>query len=210
LRLVRKRNPIARSSRIPTRKEEERIVSFLRRWIERRYYGRLRSRPKNYMADKEALWSIGVIAHVVELRPELLPMGPKLKSITFLKAGEFKDTGNPAREDGLPPSATTFKPLINDMHTPIQSMRVARGERRKRVTSRLNLQWQSWTGDQAYSMKTGCTNRDFRRRRRRIPPMRWESRGSPVTVLAPIQAIGADFLIFGDVPNYLPQPAEAT
>src|SRR2546421_8038082 len=84
-------------------------------------------------ADKGSIvGSIGVIAQWVNYA-ELLQWA-KLKSIT-LKAGEFKDTGNPAREM-TPAEHEYLQGLINDMHTQfIQA--VAEGRKAKESDIRL-------------------------------------------------------------------------
>src|SRR5437868_4999240 len=95
-------------------------------------------------ADKGSIvGSIGVIAQWVNYA-ELLQWA-KLKSIT-LKAGEFKDTGNPAREM-TPAEREYLQTLIDNMHTQfIQA--VAEGRNVKETDIRVIANGKVWTGEQ--------------------------------------------------------------
>ena len=108
-------------------------------------------------ADKGSIvGSIGVIAQWVNYA-ELLQWA-KLKSIT-LKAGEFKDTGNPAREM-TPAEKEYLQGMIDNMHSQfIQA--VADGRKQKEADIRLIANGKVWTGEQAYSMKLVDQIADF-------------------------------------------------
>jgi len=150
-------------------------------------------------ADKGSIvGSIGVIAQWVNYA-ELLQWA-KLKSIT-LKAGEFKDTGNPAREM-TPAEREYLQSLINDMHTQfIQA--VAEGRKAKESDIRLIANGKVWTGDQAYSMKLVDQLADFEDAVKDTAKA-VGIKGEPSLVWPPKSRRSGLDLIFGDVSDYLP------
>jgi len=150
-------------------------------------------------ADKGSIvGSIGVIAQWVNYA-ELLQWA-KLKSIT-LKAGEFKDTGNPAREM-IPVERDYLQGLINDMHTQfIQA--VAEGRKAKESDIRLIANGKVWTGDQAYSMKLVDQLADFEDAVKDTAKA-VGIKGEPSLVWPPKSRRSGLDLIFGDVSDYLP------
>ncbi len=150
-------------------------------------------------ADKGSIvGSIGVIAQWVNYT-ELLQWA-KLKSIT-LKAGEFKDTGNPAREM-TPVERDYLQGLINDMHTQfIQA--VAEGRKAKESDIRLIANGKVWTGEQAYSMKLVDQLADFEDAVKDTAKA-VGIKGEPSLVWPPKSRRSGLDLIFGDVSDYLP------
>jgi protease-4 len=154
-------------------------------------------------ADKGSIvGSIGVIAQWVNYA-ELLQWA-KLKSIT-LKAGEFKDTGNPAREM-TPAEREYLQSLINDMHTQfIQA--VAEGRKAKESDIRLIANGKVWTGDQAYSMKLVDQLADFEDAVKDTAKA-VGIKGEPSLVWPPKSRRSGLDLIFGDVSDYLPTREE--
>src|SRR5260221_7858382 len=108
-------------------------------------------------ADKgSVVGSIGVIAEWVNYG-ELLHWA-KLHAIT-LKAGEFKDTGNPTREM-TPAEREYMQGLIDNMHTQfIQA--VADGRHAKEDDIRAIANGKVWTGEQAVSLQLVDQIADF-------------------------------------------------
>jgi protease IV len=150
-------------------------------------------------ADKGSIvGSIGVIAQWVNYA-ELLQWA-KLKSIT-MKAGEFKDTGNPAREM-TPAEREYLQALIDNMHTQfIQA--VAEGRNVKEADIRVIANGKVWTGEQALPMKLVDQLADFEDAVKDTaksvgikgePSLVWPARP---------RRSGLD-LLFGDVSDYLP------
>jgi protease-4 len=119
------------------------------------YY--ISSATNKIYADKGSIvGSIGVIAQWVNYG-ELLKWA-KLNEIT-MKAGEFKDTGNPTREM-TPAERAYFQGLIDDMHTQfIQA--VADGRHAKEGDIRAIADGKVWTGEQALPMKLVDQISDF-------------------------------------------------
>jgi len=150
-------------------------------------------------ADKGSIvGSIGVIAQWVNYG-ELLKWA-KLKDIT-MKAGEFKDTGNPAREM-TPAEQAYFQSLIDQMHTQfIQA--VAEGRKAKEADIRSIANGKVWTGEQAYSMKLVDQIADFEDAVKDTAKSVGIS-GEPTLVRPPKQKRTGLDLIFGDVSDYLP------
>src|SRR3982075_3937361 len=108
-------------------------------------------------ADKGSIvGSIGVIAEWVNYG-ELLHWA-KLHAIT-LKAGEFKDTGNPTREM-TPAEREYMQGLIDNMHTQFIKA-VADGRHAKEDDIRAIANGKVWTGEQAFSMKLVDQLADF-------------------------------------------------
>jgi len=103
---------------------------------------------KIYADEGSIVGSIGVMAQWVNYG-DLLKWA-KLKDVT-LKAGEFKDTGNPAR-DLTPAENTYMQGLIDDMHGQfIQA--VADGRKLKFDDVRAIANGKVWTGQQALPLK---------------------------------------------------------
>jgi len=103
---------------------------------------------KIYADEGSIVGSIGVISEWVNYE-ELLKWA-KLKQITF-KAGEFKDTGNPARPM-TPEEKQYLQSLIDNMHTQfIQA--VADGRHMKVEDVRAIANGKVWTGQEALAMK---------------------------------------------------------
>jgi protease-4 len=150
-------------------------------------------------ADKGSIvGSIGVIAQWVNYE-ELLRWA-KLKDIT-LKAGEFKDTGNPARPM-TPAEREYLQGMIDNMHT--QFIRaVAEGRKKNEADIRAIANGKVWTGEQAYSMTLVDQIADFEAVVKDTAKAVGIS-GEP-TLVRPRQErrTGLD-LLFGDVSDYLP------
>jgi protease IV len=150
-------------------------------------------------ADKgSVVGSIGVIAEWVNYG-ELLRWA-KLHAIT-LKAGEFKDTGNPTRE--MTPSEREYmQGLIDNMHTQfIQA--VADGRHAKEVDIRAIANGKVWTGEQAFSMKLVDQIADFEGAVKDTARAVNIS-GEPTLVYPPKTRRSGLDLLFGDVSDYLP------
>ncbi len=150
-------------------------------------------------ADKGSIvGSIGVIAQWVNYG-ELLQWA-KLKSIT-MKAGEFKDTGNPTREM-TPAEHEYLQSLIDNMHTQfIQA--VAEGRKAKEADIRLIANGKVWTGEQAYSMKLVDQIADFEGAVKDTAKA-VGIKGEPSLVWPPKSKRSGLDLVFGDVSDYLP------
>jgi protease IV len=150
-------------------------------------------------ADKGSIvGSIGVIAQWVNYG-ELLRWA-KLKDVT-MKAGEFKDTGNPAREM-TPAEREYIQNLIDGMHTQfIQA--VAEGRKAKEADIRSIANGKVWTGEQAYSLKLVDQITDFEGAVKDTAKAVGIS-GEPTLVRPPKQKRSALDLIFDDVSDYLP------
>ncbi len=150
-------------------------------------------------ADKGSIvGSIGVIAQWVNYG-ELLRWA-KLKDIT-MKAGEFKDTGNPAREM-TPAERDYLQSLIDSMHTQfIQA--VAEGRKRKEADVRAIANGKVWTGEQAFSMKLVDQIADFEGA---VKDTAKEVgiKGDPRLVYPPRRKRSGLDLVFDDVSDYLP------
>jgi len=150
-------------------------------------------------ADKGSIvGSIGVIAQWVNYG-ELLKWA-KLNAVT-MKAGEFKDTGNPAREM-TPAEREYLQGLIDDMHTQfIQA--VAEGRHAKEADIRAIADGKVWTGEQAADLKLVDQIADFE------DAVKDTARavnisGEPNLVWPPKEKRSGLDLLFGDVSDYLP------
>src|SRR6266550_1049737 len=150
-------------------------------------------------ADKGSIvGSIGVIAQWVNYG-ELLRWA-KLKDIT-LKAGEFKDTGNPARE--MTPSEHEYlQSLIDNMHTQFIKA-VADGRKAKEADIRSIANGKVWTGEQAFSMKLVDQLADFEETVKDTAKA-VGIKGEPSLVYPPKPRRSGLDLVFGDVSDYLP------
>jgi protease-4 len=124
----------------------------------------------------------------------------RLKDIT-MKAGEFKDTGNPAR-DMTPAEQAYLQSLIDNMHTQfIQA--VAEGRKAKAEDIRSIANGKVWTGEQAYSMKLVDQIADFEEAVRDTAKAVGIS-GEPTLVRPPKPKRSGLDLLFDDVSDYLP------
>ncbi len=150
-------------------------------------------------ADKGSIvGSIGVIAEWVNYGALL--RWAKLSPIT-MKAGEFKDTGNPTREM-TPAERAYMQSLIDNMHTQfIQA--VAEGRHLKEEDIRAIANGKVWTGEQAAPMKLVDQITDFEGAVKDTAKAVGIS-GEPTLVWPPkLRRSGLD-LLFGDVSDYLP------
>jgi protease-4 len=111
---------------------------------------------KIYADQGSIVGSIGVISQSINYG-ELLKWA-KLKDVT-MKAGLFKDTGNPAR-DMTPAEQEYLQTLINDMHGQFIGA-VAEGRKMKVEDIRAIADGKVWTGQQALSMKLVDQITDF-------------------------------------------------
>src|SRR5215831_17959809 len=119
------------------------------------YY--ISSATNKIYADKgSVVGSIGVIAQWVNYG-DLLKWA-KLKDVT-MKAGEFKDTGNPAR-DLTPAEQAYLQGLIDNMHTQFINA-VADGRHVKADDIRAIANGKVWTGEQAVGLKLVDQESDF-------------------------------------------------
>jgi len=161
------------------------------------YY--IASATNKIYADKGSIvGSIGVIAQWVNYG-ELLRWA-KLQAIT-MKAGEFKDTGNPAREM-TPAEREYFQGLIDAMHTQfIQA--VAEGRNAKEPDIRALADGKVWTGEQALSLKLVDQVADFESAVLDTAKAVGIS-GEPTIVRPPKQKRSGLSLLLDDVSDYLP------
>jgi len=150
-------------------------------------------------ADKGSIvGSIGVIAQWVNYG-ELLKWA-KLKDVT-MKAGEFKDTGNPAREM-TPAEREYLQSLIDRMHTQfIQA--VADGRHAKEDDIRAVANGKVWTGEEAFSMKLVDQITDFEGAVKDTAKAVGIS-GEPTLVRPPKPKRSGLDLLFDDASDYLP------
>jgi len=153
---------------------------------------------KIYADRGSIVGSIGVIAQWVNYG-ELLRWA-KLQAIT-MKAGEFKDTGNPAREM-TPAEREYLQGLIDGMHTQfIQA--VAEGRNAKEADIRAIANGKVWTGEQAFSLKLVDQVADFETAVLDTAKAVGIS-GEPTLVRPPKQKRSGLSLLFDDVSDYLP------
>ena len=153
---------------------------------------------KIYADNGSIVGSIGVIAQWVNYE-ELLRWA-KLKDVT-LKAGEFKDTGNPAREM-TPAEREYLQGMIDNMHTQfIQA--VAEGRHVKEEDIRPIANGKVWTGQQAHSMKLVDQIADFESAVKDTAKAVGIS-GEPTLVRPPRYRRSGLDLLFDDVSDYLP------
>ena len=151
-------------------------------------------------ADKGSIvGSIGVIAEWVNYG-ELLKWA-KLHAIT-MKAGEFKDTGNPTREM-TPAEREYFQGMIDNMHSQfIQA--VADGRHEKVEDIRAIADGKVWTGEQALPLKLVDQLADFEGAVKDTARAVNIS-GEPSLVWPPKERRpGVMDLFFGDISDYLP------
>jgi len=161
------------------------------------YY--IASATNKIYADKGSIvGSIGVIAQWVNYG-ELLKWA-KLNAIT-MKAGEFKDTGNPAREM-TPAERAYFQSLIDNMHTQfIQA--VADGRHAKTDDIRAIADGKVWTGEEAVPLKLVDQISDFEGAVKDTA-IAVNISGEPSLVWPPKEKRSLLRLLFDDVSDYLP------
>lgn len=161
------------------------------------YY--IASATNKIYADKGSIvGSIGVIAEWVNYG-ELLKWA-KLNAIT-MKAGEFKDTGNPTREM-TPAERAYMQSLIDNMHGQfIQA--VADGRHAKVDDIRAIADGKVWTGEEALPLKLVDELTDFEGAVKDTARAVNIS-GEPSLVWPPKERRSALDLLFGDVSDYLP------
>jgi protease-4 len=161
------------------------------------YY--IASATNKIYADKGSIvGSIGVIAEWVNYG-ELLKWA-KVNAIT-MKAGEFKDTGNPTREM-TPAERAYMQSLIDNMHGQfIQA--VADGRHAKVDDIRAIADGKVWTGEEALPLKLVDELTDFEGAVKDTARAVNIS-GEPSLVWPPKERRSALDLLFGDVSDYLP------
>jgi protease IV len=153
---------------------------------------------KIYADEGSIVGSIGVISEWVNYG-DLLRWA-KLKEIT-MKAGEFKDTGNPTR-DLTPAEQQYLQSLIDNMHTQfIQA--VADGRKLKVDDIRAIANGKVWTGQQALPMKLIDQVADFQAAVNDTAKS-VGIKGEPVLVRPERERKTLADLLFGDVSEYLP------
>jgi protease-4 len=153
---------------------------------------------KIYADEGSIVGSIGVISEWVNYG-DLLHWA-KLKAIV-MKAGEFKDTGNPTRE--MTPSEQQYlQGLIDNMHSQfIQA--VADGRKMKYQDVKVIADGKVWTGQQAASMKLIDQVADFQEAVKDTAKSVGIS-GEPTLVRPEKERKTVLDLLFGDVSQYLP------
>jgi protease IV len=153
---------------------------------------------KIYADEGSIVGSIGVISEWVNYQ-DLLKWA-KLKQIT-MKAGEFKDTGNPARE--LTPAEKQYlQSLIDNMH--MQFIRaVADGRKMKVEDVRQIADGKVWTGQQAFSMKMIDEVSDFEGAVKDTAKS-VGIKGEPTLVRSERDRKTVLDLLFGDISEWLP------
>jgi protease-4 len=153
---------------------------------------------KIYADEGSIVGSIGVISEWVNYG-DLLHWA-KLKAIV-MKAGEFKDTGNPTRE--MTPSEQQYlQSLIDNMHSQfIQA--VADGRKMKYQDVKVIADGKVWTGQQAASMKLIDQVADFQAAVKDTAKSVGIS-GEPTLVRPEKERKTVLDLLFGDISQYLP------
>jgi protease-4 len=153
---------------------------------------------KIYADEGSIVGSIGVISEWVNY--EDLLKWARLKQIT-MKAGEFKDTGNPARELTAAEKAY-LQSLIDNMHT--QFIRaVADGRHMKMDDVRTMANGKVWTGQQAMALKMIDQIGDFQGVVKDTAKA-VGIRGEPTLVRPERERKTLLDLLFGDVSEWLP------
>ena len=153
---------------------------------------------KIYADEGSIVGSIGVISEWVNYG-DLLKWA-KLKAIV-MKAGQFKDTGNPTREM-TPAEQQYLQSLIDDMHSQfIQA--VADGRKMKFQDVKAIADGKVWTGQQATSMKLIDQVADFQAAVKDTAKSVGIS-GEPTLVRPEKERKTVLDLLFGDVSEYLP------
>jgi protease IV len=153
---------------------------------------------KIYADEGSIVGSIGVISEWVNYG-DLLHWA-KLKAIV-MKAGEFKDTGNPTREMS-PGEQQYLQSLIDNMHSQfIQA--VADGRKMKYQDVKVIADGKVWTGQQAASMKLIDQVADFQAAVKDTAKSVGIS-GEPTLVRPEKERKTVLDLLFGDISQYLP------
>jgi protease-4 len=153
---------------------------------------------KIYADEGSIVGSIGVISEWVNYG-DLLRWA-KLKAIV-MKAGEFKDTGNPTREM-TPAEQQYLQSLIDNMHVQfIQA--VADGRKMKFQDVKAIADGKVWTGQQAASIKLIDQVADFEAAVKDTAKTVGIS-GEPTLVRPEKERKTLLDLLFGDVSEYLP------
>jgi len=153
---------------------------------------------KIYADNGSIVGSIGVIAQWVNYGGLL--KWAKLKDMT-MKAGEFKDTGNPAR-DLTPAEQAYLQGLIDNMHTQfIQA--VAEGRKAKVEDIRSIANGKVWTGEQALPLKLVDSLGDFEMAVKETAKS-VNIKGEPQLVKPEKERKSVLDLMVGDVSEYLP------
>ena len=146
--------------------------------------------------------SIGVIAEWYNY--EELIKWAKLKAIV-LKAGEFKDTGSPVREM-TPAERAYMQGLIDNMHGQfIHSVALGRHMKDAEILSLAD--GKVWTGEQAIPLKLIDQIGDFRTAIEDTAKS-VGIKGEPTLVRPEKDRKSVLDLLFGDVSEYLPDPAK--
>ncbi len=158
---------------------------------------------KIFADDASIVGSIGVIAEWYNYE-ELLKWA-KLKAIT-LKAGEFKDSGSPTRPM-TPEERAYMQGLIDNMHTQFIHS-VAIGRKMKDDDVRALANGKVWTGQEAMPLKLVDQIGDFRAAIDDTAKY-VGIKGEPTIVHPEKRHQGLLDLMFGDVSEYLPDPAAA-
>jgi len=161
------------------------------------------SATNKIFADQASIvGSIGVIAEWYNYE-ELLKWA-KLQAIV-LKAGEFKDTGSPVRPM-TPAERAYLQGLIDNMHNQFIHS-VAQGRRMKDEDIRSLADGKVWTGEQAVPLKLIDQIGDFRTAVDDTAKS-VGIRGQPTLVRPEKDRKSILDLLFGDVSEYLPDPAK--
>jgi protease IV len=153
---------------------------------------------KIYADEGSIVGSIGVISEWVNYG-DLLKWA-KLRAIV-MKAGEFKDTGNPTREM-TPAEQQYLQSLIDNMHSQfIQA--VADGRKMKFQDVKTIADGKVWTGQQAASMKLIDQVADFQTAVQDTAKSVGIT-GEPTLVRPEKERKTVLDLLFGDISEYLP------
>jgi protease-4 len=157
---------------------------------------------KIFADEASVVGSIGVIAEWVNYG-DLLRWA-RLKDVV-IKAGEFKDTGDPAR-DLTPAERAYLQGMIDDMHG--QFIRaVADGRKMKVEDVRAIANGKVWTGAQALSLKLVDQIGDFQEAVKDTAKA-VGIKGEPTLVKPEKQRYSLLDVIFGDASEVLPNPAK--
>ena len=157
---------------------------------------------KIFADNASIVGSIGVIAEWYNY--EELMKWAKLQQIT-LKAGEFKDTGSPTRPM-TPEERAYMQGLIDNMHVQfIHSVAVGRKMKDDQVRALAN--GKVWTGEEALPLKLVDQIGDFRAAIEDTAKS-VGIKGEPTLVHPEKDRKSLLDLLFGDVSEYLPNPAK--
>jgi protease-4 len=157
---------------------------------------------KIFADNASIVGSIGVIAEWYNY--EELMKWAKLQQIT-LKAGEFKDTGSPTRPM-TPEERAYMQGLIDNMHAQfIHSVAVGRKMQDDQVRALAN--GKVWTGEEAVPLKLVDQVGDFRAAIEDTAKS-VGIKGEPTLVHPEKDRKSLMDLLFGDLSDYLPNPAK--